>query len=628
MSSRADHPIDLLTQTNWDDVATSGKPTTENKGMASEATSGDGDLACDTAIAKTPVFGGYVVVLIRGVQVSVGDGVKTKCCYFSGDGGTTARAFADVAAGDKLYWNGSVAGYQLQAGWRTDFYYLESYSGAVGGGGASVSGIITTGAVELWVRPVDGDDANSGTSSSTPLETIQAAVDKIPYIGAHKVVIHVGMHTGGGHAAWILGPRLMRANIWIIFDGGGAVGDDGFTEILAPEGIGVIDQGHLDLLSISSLHQYRGKTVEVLTGAAAGDRRTIQDSVPSGPLDSHLNTYTCADFSPGIANGDLVRIVEPKAAFYLPPARDGRASELRAIVTGCGHGSTNYYGNTYEGKVFIVNAKVKPDADLGFGGLGAVDSNVVFLGCELDPLVILVEATRSAMMYGVEDNAYEYWIPSSVNDGVGATQRSSWFGWGIYGPYDGSPGYYFSGDEATRGASSHSGIIVVPGITATYGNLLLRGGNLFGHGSSSIPTLDVAFGEAHVSSDGSNKTLIRSDHVSSAAVRAWYLGSLFITHTKIEGIGDGIRVMRGSVSGGWFGAGGFFAEIDVDGFGIRLSRGGQMDVGVSGGGSGASIVGAAGDISMDDGGSSFGGETVTSNTSLFDSTHGTALWGR
>ena len=85
---------------------------TSNKDMACAATASDYDKACNTAIASTPTGDGMVQVCINGLLVSVGDGIRTKDCYFSADG-SAARAIADIVAGDFLYWVGSVAGWQL-----------------------------------------------------------------------------------------------------------------------------------------------------------------------------------------------------------------------------------------------------------------------------------------------------------------------------------------------------------------------------------------------------------------------------------------------------------------------------------------------------------------------------------
>ena len=52
--------------------------------------------------------------------------VKTEASYFSNDGGTSARLIADIEAGDTLYWNGSIAGYELDATDDIDVGYEKS----------------------------------------------------------------------------------------------------------------------------------------------------------------------------------------------------------------------------------------------------------------------------------------------------------------------------------------------------------------------------------------------------------------------------------------------------------------------------------------------------------------------
>ena len=106
-------------------------PSKRNKGMAAETTVADHDEACATGISATPApsnntNGAYVAVRVNGIGYQVGDGVRTKDCYFSGDGGTTARAFGAIVATDKLYWVGSVALFQLAAATDIiDFIYDE-----------------------------------------------------------------------------------------------------------------------------------------------------------------------------------------------------------------------------------------------------------------------------------------------------------------------------------------------------------------------------------------------------------------------------------------------------------------------------------------------------------------------
>lgn len=101
-------------------------PTLANKDMAASTTTTDGQVASATAITYTPASGSYVEVTVsKGYRASLGDGVKTKDCYFSADSGATAKAIASITAGDLLYWNGSIAGAQLASGTDTiDLDYL------------------------------------------------------------------------------------------------------------------------------------------------------------------------------------------------------------------------------------------------------------------------------------------------------------------------------------------------------------------------------------------------------------------------------------------------------------------------------------------------------------------------
>ena len=95
----------------------------DNKNMVARLTTGDGQLACNLPVAAATVPG-WVVVAVNGVTVEVGDGVKTLECYFSKDGGTTATTYGALTSADYLYWNGSIAGYQLDTTDTIDFTYL------------------------------------------------------------------------------------------------------------------------------------------------------------------------------------------------------------------------------------------------------------------------------------------------------------------------------------------------------------------------------------------------------------------------------------------------------------------------------------------------------------------------
>ena len=121
-SSNGTVPYLLLIEGVSSGTSTVGISTEDDLDQIPNVTSSDGD-ATGVFISHTPFGDSLVQVSANGLGVGVGDGVKTLSCYFSVDGGTTARAMADIEGGDQLYWNGSVAGYELDSGDLLDVVY-------------------------------------------------------------------------------------------------------------------------------------------------------------------------------------------------------------------------------------------------------------------------------------------------------------------------------------------------------------------------------------------------------------------------------------------------------------------------------------------------------------------------
>jgi hypothetical protein len=88
-------------------------------------TSSDGDTTGAT-ITYTPFSDSVVTIKINGMEINLSDGNKSEAAYFSNDSGSTARLIKDVEAGDTLYWNGSIAGYQLDGTDDLDIAYQKS----------------------------------------------------------------------------------------------------------------------------------------------------------------------------------------------------------------------------------------------------------------------------------------------------------------------------------------------------------------------------------------------------------------------------------------------------------------------------------------------------------------------
>lgn len=92
--------------------ATHDERKTENAALATS--SDEDDAVVDIFGAFTPRAETVPMVYVNGILVTVGDGVKTKDCYFAAAGTPgTAISFASLTGNEDLQWNGSVAGYEL-----------------------------------------------------------------------------------------------------------------------------------------------------------------------------------------------------------------------------------------------------------------------------------------------------------------------------------------------------------------------------------------------------------------------------------------------------------------------------------------------------------------------------------
>lgn len=99
-----------------------GAPAQADKNLTPAATSGD-ESPTGLTISSDPFGDSYVSVLVNGLMTTVGDGVKTLNCYFSSNGGTTAKSISSLESGDQLIWNGAIAGFDLDASDRIDLDY-------------------------------------------------------------------------------------------------------------------------------------------------------------------------------------------------------------------------------------------------------------------------------------------------------------------------------------------------------------------------------------------------------------------------------------------------------------------------------------------------------------------------
>jgi len=95
-------------------------PTSSDKAQTPPSSVSADNTSTTLTITATPI--GDVRVAVNGIMVDLGDGVKTKDCYFSADAGSTAKALSAIASGDTLFWNG-LSVYALDTTDLVDFIY-------------------------------------------------------------------------------------------------------------------------------------------------------------------------------------------------------------------------------------------------------------------------------------------------------------------------------------------------------------------------------------------------------------------------------------------------------------------------------------------------------------------------
>jgi hypothetical protein len=136
------------------------KLATADKGYTTTSVISGQNVSSGLFLTDTPRKDSNILVFINGVYVSVGNGVKTKESYFSNDGGTTAKSFASVNAGDVWYVNTQTLGYDIQTDYVISFEYLTPSSISVPMGSLGTSGIYDTFVIASGVTLDQGDFVN------------------------------------------------------------------------------------------------------------------------------------------------------------------------------------------------------------------------------------------------------------------------------------------------------------------------------------------------------------------------------------------------------------------------------------------------------------------------------------
>jgi hypothetical protein len=184
-----------------------------------------------------------------------------------------------------------------------------------------------------------------------------------------------------------------------------------FTELVAPGDTGQGGSSTTVLVTSGGLtpDALEGKTIEILDGAAAGDRRTIQDN-------NATNITPNAHFTASVL-GASYRVIEPDPGNILIPTLNVPMVHGMGVAESIPVGDTDFLPG-----VRIVNAIV----DVPIDTILCVDARVSFFGCEFDDPGTLVRYHGSGqVLFG--RSAWNRVRPPSAETTLSDT---SWVGWG------------------------------------------------------------------------------------------------------------------------------------------------------------------------------------------------------
>lgn len=278
--------------------------------------------------------------------------------------------------------------------------------------------------LHLYVSNINGLDTNTGLSSSDPLQTLTKAEALIANVVNSPVVIHVGRFDLTGVGSYVM-PKFKRRNlresVYLVCDGASQPGASGtaFTELQAPTAVGV--GSTVNVIKWGGGTDYRGKTIEILTGPAATDRRTIRNA-------NSTDIVPVAPFSPG--GGTTYRIIETTVNLGFI---DTSTSGEYVLCEGMGSGDSTPASDIITNGLYVVNARFVSQGPVS-GSLAFCikDSQVVFFGCEFqDAAAINVRMDSSSLTMGHNGSDFAR-VVGSYNLGIlGVTSNFQWRGWGF-----------------------------------------------------------------------------------------------------------------------------------------------------------------------------------------------------
>lgn len=402
--------------------------------------------------------------------------------------------------------------------------------------------------LHIYVSQINGSDTNTGLSPAAPLQSITKAETLIANVVNSPVVIHVGRFDLTGVGSYVM-PKFRRRNlresIYLVCDGASQAGASGtaFNQLQTSTVVGAGSTANV--IKWGGGTDYRGKTIEILTGTAATDRRTIRNA-------NGTDIVPVVQFSTAIGATDTYQIIETTVNLGFT---DTSTLGEYVLCEGLGAGDATPASDIITSGLYVVNARfVSQGAVSGSLAFCLKDSQVVFFGCEFQvATAINVRMDSSSLTMGHNGSDFAR-VVGSYNLGIlGVTSNFQWRGWGFASVTASASSHNFFSGGMDGYFVSRRNVLFRDNVTAN-----IRGGSFQNTLAPAFAPITVYKASAYIIGPGIGfaasdppQILIESSVSIVAGVDVDYLGRCGIANCHIvvpSAPASCVRAIRGGVA--------------------------------------------------------------------------------
>ncbi len=374
------------------------------------------------------------------------------------------------------------------------------------------------GRVDIYVDAAVGSDTNTGDATS-PLATIVEAERRIPFVVTHPVLIHVKAHPGAGYDPPFFHARCCHENIYVI-------GED-YVELLTGTMSSSNNLNQTVNEATGADDVLRGKTLEILDGAMATERRTLRTNTGNSLI-------PLVGFSAAVPAGSAYRVTESAVVIRC-------ATDTWMLSEGCGYpvsGAQNL-GLRHSAKgLVLVNLKVDAQAaSLQISFTGSLCLHGIEIVGAATNVWIAGTPSGSSLQVGSDTGIQLDGIASRAGQELGAASATSWAAWGLVQVAN---NLHFTGISAyLLGLNAHRTVWWGCPRAQVFAFRITDGIRVLGNGESGACSVYFSRHVLYLGDAGASDV----EAAASPVIQATYTGACLRIDASIRSTSDGVGVL-------------------------------------------------------------------------------------